>query len=183
MGKLGHRYEDLAEYLMSTLELDGTFGGFEFEHLAEGSDSLVYLVGDVVLKISNGFEETGNREKLKDSEVLLVTNELEDIRVVRMVEYGEYYIVTEYINYWSLEDALVEGYVEDVEIEEVKRGLFELLSRIRDEGYVVGDFGIHNILYEDVDDWYLIDVGWFDRGYLSDEELWDKINHVYEDVY
>lgn len=183
------RYGKLADYVMDRMDESGKFEEFRYTFIDEGSEGVVYQItedfSDVVrvMKISNQFNDYGDRMYLYDQEVLEVVNKLNVPYVVRMFDRGEFYVVNEYVDGISLEEESIECGVDEAWLEGVLDQLAELVSHLSTYGMRLYDLGPHNILVKEDMSWVVVDVGSVDRvtEIISKEDALIGVVYEYEE--
>lgn len=177
--------EEFANFLLDNLKDRGRFGEIEYEYVGEGDSARVYKfrklgesVYRYVIKVSVLDDYIGDFLRLDDVDVLLISNELGDHRIVRMYDYGDHYIVSDFVDGVDVYEAVNSELVDRIWVDRMVAGLTNLVLEYREYGVLLGDLSGDNVLVRDDLSWVIVDVG--SSSPVSDDMI--EFDEVYKDV-
>lgn len=161
------------------------FGDFYYEFVGGGDAGDVYRfrIGEdyfkYVLKVSVWDEYIEGYLTLDDVEILTMARDGGDDRIVRMLDYGDHYVVNEYVDGIEVAEAFTCGLVDGKWVRDLVFKLACLVDEYMEQGVWLLDLTPNNVMIRDDFSWIVVDVGSYEE--LSGENRY-SFTFIHQDL-
>lgn len=178
-------FNEFAEYVMKHGNSSDCFGEFYYEFVGGGDAGDVYRfrIGEddfkYVLKVSVWDEYIEGYLTLDDVEMLTMARDGGDDRIVRMFDYGDHYVVNEYVDGIEVAEAFSCGLVDGKWVRDLVFKLACMVDEYMEQGVWLLDLTPNNVMIRDDFSWVVVDVGSYEE--LSGENRY-SFTFIHQDL-